>query len=221
MPSATPTETPSAPPTHHPSVQHTAGPSSEPTGHTGSPSPGASVPTVAPTVGEQADDCTDYCSYLMRTAESITAGKRLAVVQLPREFELKFSIRNLASWSGSSAGNNILSLVDMISGAPLLEISIIDSEYLVMIKYAGFSSAVSVTLLLPLMTTDWTVVTVTADLQQMMTWSSVDPYAQQLPGYTSFNTAGKSYVLLTSAPGVDSAGGSIADIQISGQFFIF
>lgn len=157
----------------------------------------------------------------MRTSESITAGKRLAVVQLPREFELKFSIRNIAAWSGSSAGNNILSLVNMASGAPLLEISIIDSEYLVMIKSAGLSSAVSVTLLLPLMTTDWTMVTLTADLQQMMVWSSVDPYAQSLPGYTNLNTAGKSYALLASAPGVDSAGGSIADIQISGQFFIF
>ena len=173
------------------------------------------VPSVTPTVA--VSDCSVKCTIRGSNWAPVTMGNSLGLVQLPRYFELKFSVYDL---SVGTAPKNIISIVHAQTNSMLFGLYM--TEY-ISAPNVVYNDIVVGSYIELFSFTAWDVVNVTIKVRayEMSSFSSVAGITT-MDDYVNVDTTSQTYAIYASNPSDDTSGGFISNIEIKGMgFFLY
>jgi hypothetical protein len=148
----------------------------------------------------------------MQEPVPILPAQQLATVSLSSEFTIRFAVLGTSTNSG-----NIIEIAAADGSLGLLSVTSTVTN-LLWIQYYDSAVSVLADLLRPDWQTEWTTIEITVSADRMTWSSSFNSTPTVFTGFGLFNTSGKHYLVRASDGSLDSAGGFIRDVEISGKF---
>lgn len=181
-----------------------------------SPTPTIAVPSASPTF--ESHDCITGCTFVAGGSyRNVSADYIVTELQLPVHFSLQFDVR-IAEYPQVGNSANILEIVEKGTSNRLLEVFILHNNN-IEVLYNGHNYVLFGPPLLQ--GNQFTTIRVGYSYGVASAWSTGSPgsvYQTPLSAGAEVNTAGKTYTLYASAPGVTSSGGIVKNFVVSGTF---
>jgi hypothetical protein len=159
-------------------------------------------------------DCYEFCNISTRAVRLIQSSAPIALVQIARNFTLRFAVRGMQFTDTTELRANIIDLRDGNDGSSLLALYMTENNA-VELRYLGVLAYDYAYILAPDYAAEWTTfaIAVNKEFIRLSSDISPEPVTLPLPGYT--DTYGHLYEVYASVASVLSSGGWIRDIELS------
>jgi hypothetical protein len=177
-----------------------------------------SAPTTQPTAVATEElilkDCYEFCNISTRAVRLIQSSAPIALVQIARNFTLRFAVRGMQFTDTTELRANIIDLRDGNDGSSLLALYMTENDA-VELRYMQEMVYDYAYILAPDYAAAWTVFTIAVNKEFISISSDIspEPVVLPLPGYV--DTYGHLYEVYTSFAGIQTSGGWIRDIELS------